>query len=334
MSEAMAQVRSELGPDALILSTRRTAEGIELTAALDKSETREPPPRPPPSEAEPATAPPPAAPGKSAARPPASPALAYHGVPAPLATRLAGPDLAASLRASLRFGMLPIQRDGPPLLLAGMPGAGKTLSVARLATRLVLAGITPMVITADGRRAGAAEELAAYTRLLGAGLVVAATPATLARALQQRQPGTPVLIDSPGANPFCAADLDGLRALAEAAHANAILVMTAGLDCAEAEEQATAFAPLGARHLLVTRLDLTRRLGSLLAAAAAADLILTEAGIGTGASDGLAALTPEFLADRLQPVIHKPAKPLPWIPRRLSSEDRAQRAATSKMMES
>jgi flagellar biosynthesis protein FlhF len=329
----MAQVRAELGPDALILSTRRNAEGIELTAALDPSDMREPPPRPAAGETEAALAASQERPGRSGSNAAASSLFSYHGLPAPLAARLSGPDLAASLRASLRFGMLPIERDGPPMLLAGMPGAGKTLSVARLATRLVLAGISPMVITADGRRAGAAEELAAYTRLLGAGLVVAATPATLARAMQQRQPGSPVLIDSPGINPFSAADIDSLRALAQAANACPILVMPAGLDGAEAEEQATAFAPLGARHLLATRLDLTRRLGSLLAAAVAADLILTEGGIGTGATDGLAPLTPEFLAERLQPHSPQPAKPPPWVSRRISSEDRMDRAAPTKMME-
>jgi flagellar biosynthesis protein FlhF len=321
VSEAMAQVRAELGPDALILSTRRIAQGIELTAGLDQAEIAEPAPRD-------------AAPAEPPARPlprvPGATNFAYHGIPAPLAARLAGPDLAAALRASLRFGMLPIARDGPPLLLVGMPGAGKTLSVARLATRLVLAGIPPMVVTADGRRAGAAEELAAYTRLLGAGLVVAATPATLGRALQQRPPGTPVLIDTAGVNPFCGPDLGALQALAAAARACPILIMQAGLDGAEAEEQAAAFAPLGARHLLATRLDLTRRLGSVLGAAAAADLILTEAGIGTGASDGLAPLTPEFLAERLQPAAAHPADPPPWVARRLSAADRA---AASTMME-
>jgi len=308
VAEAMALVRAELGPDALILSTRRLAQGVELTAALDQAD---------PPEPEPAFAPePPEAPVAPPPKPlPGGPqGLGFHGLPASLAARLAGPDLAQSLRAALRFGMLPLVRDGPPLLLAGMPGAGKTLSVARLATRLVMAGISPLVITADGRRAGAAEELAAYTRLLGVGLVVACTPATLARALAQRQPDMPVLIDTAGINPFAEAELADLRAMASAAKAASVLVMPAGQDLGEATEQAEAFAPLGARHLLATRLDLARRLGSILGAAAAADLILTEAGIGTGATDGLTPLTPEFLAERIGPSPGPPKIPAPWIP--------------------
>ena len=35
MAAAMAQVRAELGPDALILGTRRVAGGVEITAALE-----------------------------------------------------------------------------------------------------------------------------------------------------------------------------------------------------------------------------------------------------------------------------------------------------------
>jgi flagellar biosynthesis protein FlhF len=34
MAEAMAQVRAELGEDALILSTRRVADGVEITGRV------------------------------------------------------------------------------------------------------------------------------------------------------------------------------------------------------------------------------------------------------------------------------------------------------------
>jgi flagellar biosynthesis protein FlhF len=283
-AEAMDLIRDEFGDDALILSTRRVPDGVEITAALDQADIPELPPPSQPTE-------PASIPGPSN--------LAFHGIPPPLAARLQNPDLPAALREALRFGPLPIAQDGPPMIVVGLPGAGKTLTVARLATRMVLAGMAPMVITADGRRAGAAEELAAYTRLLGIGLVVASTPQTLLRALSQRAPGATVLIDSAGINPFNEAERAEMRALVEAAAATAVLVMPAGQDPAEAAEQAQAFAPIGARHLLPTRLDLARRIGSILAAAAAADLILTEAGTGAGASDGLTLLTPDFLAARL-----------------------------------
>ena len=275
------RVRCELGPEALILSSRRVADGVELTAALDQ-----------PDEAAPADPAP-------AAQPAVSLDSAYHGIPPALAASLTGPDLARRLAAALRFGRLPIAAGAHrPLLLAGVPGAGKTLSVARLATRLVLSGVRPLVITADGRRAGGAEELAAYTRLLGLTLLAASTPGTLIRALAQAGEDMPVLIDTAGINPFDAADIAELFALTHAAAATPVLVMPAGGAPEEMAEQAMAFAAVGAGHLLPTRLDIARRLGGVLAAAATG-LILTEGGVGTGATDGLVPITPEFLADRL-----------------------------------
>ena len=72
----------------------------------------------------------------------------------------------------------------------------------RLATRLVMSGTVPMVVTTDGQRAGATEQLAAFTRLLGIPLLVASHPVSLARALAQRTDGAPVLIDTAGADPL------------------------------------------------------------------------------------------------------------------------------------
>ena len=306
VAEAMAQVRAELGPEALILSTRRLAQGVELTAALEPEEL----------------------PGLSAPQP-AEADFSSHSLPAPVAAALSGlgsvEAVARALRGIVRCSALPLaaaEGGTAPLLLAGMPGAGKTLAIARLATRLVLAGIRPTVITADGRRAGAAEELAAFTRLLGVRLMVAGTPVMLVRALaaaseQTGVPG-PVLIDSSGINPFAAGEITGIAELAQAARAIPVLVMQAGLHPDDAAEQARAFAPVGARHLLPTRLDLTRRLGSIFAAAMAGDLALTEASAGPGATDRLLPITPDFLAARLlgaeAPVQAAPALRRPSFP--------------------
>ena len=277
MAQAMARVRAELGEDALILATRRVGDGVEVTAALEPED--EPPPPP-----------------LVAADPARLAALDFHGIPAALHAALQHGDLATVLAGAMPFGVLPLGEQ--PLLLVGPPGAGKTLTVARLATRLVMAGGTPMVITADGKRAGATEQLAAFTRLLGISLIVACHPVTLGRALTRRPPAAPVLIDTPGCDPFDPAQVDELTALAAAIAGAMVLVLPAGLDPAEAADLARAYAAAGARLLVATRLDLARRLGGVLAAASAG-LALTEAGIGPGAADGLLPITPEWLAARL-----------------------------------
>lgn len=283
MAEAMARVRAELGDDALILGTRPVQEGVEITAALESAASVAP-----------------------AARPPVVPdprradLLAFHAVPATLRPALADGPLDQALRRALPFHRLALTGDARPLLLVGTPGAGKTLTVARLATRLVLAGCAPMVITADAKRAGATEQLAAFTRLLGLTLTVASHPVTVGRALARRPPGAPVLIDCPGTDAFDPTQMEELRALAAAADGSIALVLPAGLQVEEAADLAQAHAANGAEMLVATRLDLARRFGGLLAAAAAASLPLAEAGIGPGAADGLVPLTPEELARRME----------------------------------
>ena len=126
----------------------------------------------------------------------------HHGVTATMARKLERGPLAFALSAALRFGSLPLGAGASPLLLVGPPGGGKTLTAARLATRLVMGGAAPVVITADGKRAGATEQLAAFTRLLGVPLLAASHPVTLARALARREAGAPVFIDAPGLDPF------------------------------------------------------------------------------------------------------------------------------------
>ena len=280
IAEAMAQIRAELGADAIILEQRRTRHGVEITAALEPEE---------PLLIQPLNS--------ATAFTPSGP-LEFHNIPTSLSLSLARGALPESLAEVLAFAALPLGRDRP-LLLAGPPGAGKTLTTAKLTARLVMGGTAPLVITTDGQRAGAVEQLAAFTRVLGVTLAVAPTPAMLTKALSHRSPGQPVLIDTAGCDPFHDDQARHLRQLAVQAGADMALVLPAGLDPAEAADLARAFAALGAQHLLPTRLDAARRLGGVLMAAKAGPLALTEAGIGPEVADGLETLTPEGLASRL-----------------------------------
>lgn len=308
MADAMRQVRIALGPDALILSTRRVAEGVEVTAGLEAADERAIPPR---SDLPFPTPQPPSYPALSITSPHAV-ALAFHGVSPTLRGRLAAGPLAFALSAALRFAPLPLSPGDRPLLLAGPPGAGKTLSTARLATRLVMAGIQPLVVTADGQRAGATEQLAAFTRVLGLKLLVASSPTALKRALTHRTSGAPVLVDTAGANPYDPAQSEALSTLAAAVNGRIALVLPGGIDPAEAADIAAAHRCLGAELLVATRLDVAHRIGSVLAAAEAG-LAMAEAGIGPGAADGMVPLTPDLLARCLLRVPPTAALPKPEV---------------------
>ncbi len=308
MADAMRQVRAELGAEAMILSSRRVDGGVEVTAGLEVEDEVAPPPVPRPAPAAPHPLHAPRSPFPLPVAGQHADALAFHGASAAVQRKLCSGPLPFALSAAFRFARLPLAPGGRPLLLAGPPGAGKTLSAVRLATRLVMAGVRPMVITADGQRAGATEQLAAFTRLLGIDLLVASQPAGLQRALARRQDGAPVLVDAPGCCILDPAQREALAALAAALDADTALVLPAGMDPGEAADTAAAHAENGASLLVATRLDASRRLGSLLAAAEAG-LAIAEAGIGPGAADGMVPFTADLLAQRLLQVPARSALP-------------------------
>lgn len=311
VSLAMAKVRDELGPDALILQSRTLEDGVELTAAAEDANEAEPPPKQLwAHEAD----------------------LRWHGVPPALAAKLAADELIAALDREIKFAELPCSPGSAPLLLVGPPGAGKTTTTARLATRLTLAGQPTHVITTDGRRAGAAEQLAAFTRLLQLTLIVADAPSQLPRALARCEGTMPILIDTPGLDPATKADRQFLQECRAATGGTVALVLPVGLDPNEAEDVARGFLDMGATLLVATRLDQSRRLGGILAAAACG-LALTDAGIGPGIADSLATMSPSFLADRLgtpkQPPRERTACPNPSpLERLIKSGSQNQRTAS------
>lgn len=278
MAEAMQLVRRELGDDAIIVSTQRAAggKGVRITAALEPTDVDE-------------------AIGEALAdadRLPAAEvvreALTDHGVPPRLVERLinlvrssgiedANLACAAALESGFAFAPLPDQIAPRPFMLVGPPGGGKSMAVAKLAARSALKSRRVAVITCDNLRAGATEQLAAFTRILEIELVTARGPQSLRRAVETATARHDIVfIDSPGLNPFKTSDMEYLAALVEAANVEPILVMAAGGDAQEAAEIGEVYGAAGATRLLATRLDTTRRLGSIMAAADAGPLMFCD----------------------------------------------------------
>jgi flagellar biosynthesis protein FlhF len=298
MAEAMNLVKTHLGPDAIIVSTQKGdgGLGVRITAAIEAVEDEDHYDQYV-EDADPLDE--------------IADALAHHNVPGELAdklTRAAGsldaddPLLALAGALDQHFKFQPVPMSGRrPVLLMGMPGAGKTVTTAKLATRAVMNRRPVSVITTDTQRAGGYEQLHAFTRLLEVDLQQADTPAALQDAVSAARPDSLILVDCAGGNPFEAEDAERQRRLIEAIEAEAVLVMAAGGDPLEAADQAHAYAAIGARRLLATRLDIARRLGGLLSAASAGRLAFTEVGIGANVADGLAPLNPVSLARLLLP---------------------------------
>jgi flagellar biosynthesis protein FlhF len=294
--DAMRRMRDELGDDAVIVSTTEDGDGaVHLTAALEPRETE---PAPPTEDQATET-------GDLRGRLEA--VFAYHRVTADLAWRLieraadsgcedVGIALATALEAGFRFAPVPSRDLARPLMLVGPAGAGKTVTTAKLATRLVLQGIPALVVNADGARVAAAAQLDVITSIIGARLAIATTPETLARTLAERDGGYAVLVDSAAVDPFARDDMARLRDLAAAIDAEPVVVLGAGLDAAEAADIGEAFVDLGARRMITTRVDQARRLGSVLTAAHAGGLAIADAGVTPHVAHGLTALDSISLA--------------------------------------
>ncbi|MBO1362107.1 hypothetical protein J2D73_20230, partial [Acetobacter sacchari] len=110
--------------------------------------------------------------------------------------------------------------------------------------------------------------------------------------------GQPVLIDTEAIDVYSADAHAILVEIRAVAGAQLCLALPAGMDSEESADIAEIFQKARTRMMIATKLDQTRRVGNIVAAAACG-LALTEAGISSNIVGGLKRLTPEYLSSRL-----------------------------------
>ena len=215
-------------------------------------------------------------------------ALAYHGVPPAFSARIMEhlqhvtlkPDhlldvaekaLAQALTTAVKFKPLELKAPLPPtraIMLVGPHGAGKTSTIAKMATELTLQKKPVLLISTDMERLNGAESLQKLAGLLNCGFAISESRANLKAALTAAQGKAWILIDSSGANIYEFSQLKSLGEFASLQGIEPILTCPAGMDSAEAEEMAGVFNFLNMDRMIVTRLDAVRRLGSVFASVA------------------------------------------------------------------
>jgi len=218
------------------------------------------------------------------------------------------PTMALAGALQRQFVFVPLIEAGdaamPPkrrIMLIGPPGSGKTIATAKLATQAAMDKDIIGIVSTDTRRAGGMEQLAAFARILELPMAEAKDADDLCKLLKRMGDDISVLIDTPGTNPFDDAEMGHLKLLIEAAAMETVLVMAAGGDAYESAEIAARFAAIGAKRLLVTRIDVSRRLGSILAAADAGGLILSEISMSANVAEGIDPIRPKTLARTIMP---------------------------------
>lgn len=324
MTEAMQMVRNTLGEDAIIVATREENGGqsVRVTAAVDDSL------RPAPldkvafelgHDGIPATRDDwlqydDEQDDDSSISEAVMDALLKHGAPEDILDQIVNCAAMSNLddahiafisALDTLFGFTPLPHKSykKAMLFVGVPGAGKTLAIAKLAARGVMSGLNIAVITTDTARAGGVEQLAAFTKLLKIDLKIARTSAELTKALNDMHDADQILIDTAGANPFKTDDMRGLAKLMAAGDIEPILVLPAAGDADESGDIARVFSALGVRRFVATRLDIARRLGGLLSAAQHGGLSFADVTFSAGVADGIESLSPRRLAGYFFPSV-------------------------------
>jgi flagellar biosynthesis protein FlhF len=331
VKDALRVVREELGPDALVLSTRTVlATGvrgllgkreIEITAAAERheaSEERHPPSpfgfgeaRPTPLRSARARKP------QSLRLPSGQAARAVNeiaarlqasGLDASLAEQIAaqhpvnrrrGADLEGlkqTLAAELSTLASGDDTYAPVEVFVGPPGVGKTTTIAKIAAQQrARHGQRLGLLSADGYRVGAIEQLRLYADILGAPFEAARTPDEFSRILADVK--RPLLVDTAGRSPSDEVSKDMFRVLASRNDVRTHLVIPATTTARAAGRLFDRFADARPSRVALTRLDEAESIGALVSLLRERGLPLSYLGTGQNVPSDLQRATAPLLAD-------------------------------------
>jgi flagellar biosynthesis protein FlhF len=322
MRAALAQVRAEQGADAVILSSRRGENCIEVIAAVDYDEglfvdaNRQRTAQIIPAAPVAATAP--SAPTRAVATDVGYGAMQreLQDLRRLLETGLAGmtwsdkrlreplqarvleelsamdiaPDVAlrlaafAPLRTNLKnpshiplallVKHLPVMNDrnsvsGGITAIVGPTGAGKTTTIAKIAARWCMQyGVADLaLVSTDGYRIGAREQLMTYARILGVPMHTANSGKELGRVLDRLKSKKMILIDTAGMGTRDVRLTEQLAALRlGAARAQVLLALPAQAEGHALDEIVRAFARVNPAACIITKVDEAASLGAVISA--------------------------------------------------------------------
>jgi flagellar biosynthesis protein FlhF len=305
VKEALRAVREDLGPDALVLSTRTVtslgvrglfgAKEVEITAAAERFAVTE--------DRHALTSDRPEARGGNeiAARLEAGgmdPALAREIAAAHPASRRRGATT-RQLRETLVAQLAPLvageEGYAPVEVFVGPPGVGKTTTIAKIAAQeRARHGKRLALLAADGFRVGAVEQLRMFADIIGSQFTVARSANELDAALSQAR--RPLLLDTAGRSPNDEISREMFRVLAGRPGVRTHLVLSAGTPVAAARRAFERFGDAQPSRLVVTKLDEVESLGPLVSLIRDYGLPVSYFGTGQNVPEDLQRATPPMLA--------------------------------------
>lgn len=281
-SEALAQVRAELGERACIIETRRTGMGVEVVAAAQRPGTR-------------MTGPPPVQVSQQPGAERLRDELLSQGFSIVLAERIAAaasanldPDQLADRVTALSYARelvalwvpsaaaAPTSRGARVLVVVGSPGVGKTTTIAKLAARELTHEDRKVVLAScDDHRLGGAEQIEAYARVFGVPFRLLQDRRDLERARDLAGNRGTLFVDTPGVARGDRVGMDRLADLLSGVSRDEVeLLLAADRDVEALADTVRRFSVLKPGFLGATRADETLRPGALLTALTRAGLPL------------------------------------------------------------
>lgn len=293
IQEALRQVKVALGPDAIILSTRkvpgdpfpgrRAAARVEVVAAID-----------PPAEAPVAASggPPPFPPAASPVEPRRSPAAEGADCLQSILSSSLSPDFLRALAGDFRnlrrekrdwlngeafqgvvrwkvmeaVEVLNSEPQGKKIwAFIGPTGVGKTTTLAKVAAHFLLRFRKRIaLITLDTYRIGGVEQLKTYARILRLPLEIAGDAAGLKEAIERHRDCDLLLLDTAGRNPRRRDQLEEMKAvLAVDPRVENHLVLSATTKDADLAAAVQQFSVLPIHSYIFTKIDETEEYTSL-----------------------------------------------------------------------
>ena len=290
MKEALAAIKRELGPEAMVVATSTNKKGIEVTAAVEDGADL-----------------PAAAYGPKGGAKPAAIAMSDEDIErimAPLRSEIRSlRSLVRSIAQDRGEGQLKnelvavrqaIAHMGrgtgelPPLsqvaakatlsgrsqkrivALVGPTGVGKTTTIAKLAARAALVEHKQVVIlTLDNYRVGGEEQMRTFADLIGAPMVAVSNPEEILPVIAAHKDAQRIFIDTAGRSPRDSQPIAELaRAFSPVRELEVHLAVPAATSPAVLDGIFRRYQEIGLDHLLFTKLDEADDLSELVRAPA------------------------------------------------------------------